>query len=849
MAQRHMPIRLFESSHSQRVAGSLLLAGVMLLLFGWLGWQGQSAAAEFPAAFSLAPHLVANRIYNSPAIVISQIYGGGGEPGAPYRYDFIELFNRGATTVNLAGWSVQYASARNIGWQVAELSGALAPGQYYLIRLATSGTAGQELPDPDAQGTAQINATAGRVALVSGVTPLSGLVACPNDPEAAGQIVDFVGYGSTVICAEGATAPAPSVSLATLRRTEGCAETDENGADFVTDAPRPRNTITPLAPCNGVTAPPADLIISTVTSGGPVTQTSNAALARLASLTQHPATSFINTQTTPLSVPARGVLTFFVTVRNNGAAAAANVIVANTLPDGFTNIIANNGALITGLTVTWPVVPLLPRGASVSFSVTATAPDQAVLSFNRARCTSDTYDPDAVNNRSLTQVAVLAGARFSAQDIQVGLIDPQACQTSFTLQVQLTNTGFSPQPDTTDSEFLTNLPPELTVNSCSATKGRCRTNSASQSARWDGSINVNETVTITISMRLKTVPPNSLLPFCVTGTVKFDSDNDGLNDSSTSGTVCGEYGCSDVSLSKPLPASSENSAQKPGSVLIYNLYTSSTTNPARENTRLSLTNTNSSQQAFVHLFFVNGNTCEVSDVFVCLTANQTVSFLASDMDPGVTGYLVAVAVNQVFGCPISFNHLIGNADLKLSTGQTATLGAESFTALVENPVPCDQNVIRADLLFDGVHYNRAPRTLAIPNLASVQEGNSTFIVLNRIGGELDNQVAPLGSLAGYVYNDVEQQFSFSAQGGCQLRQYLSNTFPRTSPRFDQIIPKGQTGWLKIWAGADYGILGAAITFNANSSALATPVIGGQNMHKLTFTGAASFTMPIIKPRC
>jgi uncharacterized protein len=31
----------------------------------------------------------------SPDIVISQVYGGGGNSGAQYTHDFVELFNRG----------------------------------------------------------------------------------------------------------------------------------------------------------------------------------------------------------------------------------------------------------------------------------------------------------------------------------------------------------------------------------------------------------------------------------------------------------------------------------------------------------------------------------------------------------------------------------------------------------------------------------------------------------------------------------------------------------------------------------------------------------------------------------
>ena len=87
-------------------------------------------------------------------VVISQVYGGGGNAGATLTHDFVELFNRGSNPVNLTGWSVQYTSATGTGtWQVTPLSGFIAPGHYYLVQQAqgTGGTA--PLPAPDATGT------------------------------------------------------------------------------------------------------------------------------------------------------------------------------------------------------------------------------------------------------------------------------------------------------------------------------------------------------------------------------------------------------------------------------------------------------------------------------------------------------------------------------------------------------------------------------------------------------------------------------------------------------------------------------------------------------------------------
>src|SRR2546421_9323 len=70
----------------------------------------------------------------SNTVVISQVYGGGGNAGATFKNDFIELFNRGNTAVNLSGWSVQYAAAGSTSWSVTNLVGTIQPGKYYLVQ-------------------------------------------------------------------------------------------------------------------------------------------------------------------------------------------------------------------------------------------------------------------------------------------------------------------------------------------------------------------------------------------------------------------------------------------------------------------------------------------------------------------------------------------------------------------------------------------------------------------------------------------------------------------------------------------------------------------------------------------
>ncbi|MFI9572703.1 ExeM/NucH family extracellular endonuclease [Microbispora rosea] len=192
------------------------------------------------------------------AVVISQVYGGGGNSGAPYTNDYVELFNRGAAAISLDGWSLQYTSATGTGQfgsQKQNLSGSLAPGQYHLIQLSAGSTPSGALPSADTVGALSLSATAGKVALVRSTTGL----ACnggssPCTPEQAAQIADLVGYGTANFFEGPAAAPGLSNSTAAVRAGGGCADTDDNAADFTAGAPAPRNTATPPAPC-GVASP------------------------------------------------------------------------------------------------------------------------------------------------------------------------------------------------------------------------------------------------------------------------------------------------------------------------------------------------------------------------------------------------------------------------------------------------------------------------------------------------------------------------------------------------------------------------------------------------------------------
>jgi hypothetical protein len=289
------------------------------------------------------------------------------------------------------------------------------------------------------------------------------------------------------------------------------------------------------------------------------------------------------------------------------------------------------------------------------------------------------------------------------------------------------------------------------------------------------------------------------------------------------------------------------SDQRAGSVLVYNLYSSIASSPNLENTRINLTNTNDKESVAVHLFFVDGNSCSVADAAICLTPNQTASFLASDIDPGVMGYIVAVAVDSS-GCPRSFNFLIGDEYVKLASGHAANFGAEAFAAGT-NCDECKSTDTTTTLKFDGITRSLAPRVLALNNIPSPADGNSTLLVVNRLGGDLSASASTLGSLFGILYDDAENAFSFTVSGRCQLKSLLSNSFPRTTPRFTDVIPAGRSGWMKLWTAADAAILGAAINFNPNAISDPGAFNQGHNLHILTLTDTARLTIPVFPPPC
>ncbi len=1067
----------------------------------------------------------------SAGLVISQVYGGGGNSGSTFRNDFIELFNRGSAPITMTNWSVQYATATGSTWTVAgPLNGTLQPGQYWLIQLAAGGGGTTNLPTPDfTDTTLNLSATAGKVALVNNTTALSGT--CPS----GANIIDFVGYGATANCSEATPTAAPSATNAILRKTNGCTETDNNAADFMTGAANPRNSATTKAPCvpptisindpmimegnggiqtltftvtlsyalaagnvtfnyatmdgtattgnndyvatamNGVTitagnttaqinvtingdiaVEPDETVLVNLTnvSGATVAKSQGTGTIKNDDVALIPPTATVSgggaicpggtatiqatltgampwnitwsdgvTQTGVTTSPATRTVspamttTYTVTAISdmnfaNGTSSGSATVLVNANPDatisapssvcanatGNTASVSDAGAgamytwSITGGTITagqgtrsltWtaggagtamlsvtvknsngcssqttksvtinsataitapPQALTVCAGQSATFSVSATGtnltyqwrksnsnianetnamftipavttadagsysvvvtgacgtvtstavsltvntaptvtnqPDNQVVAPGAAPSFTATASGTAPitrqwqvstdNGMTWTNImgataatltlpaATLAdnGKQYRVQftnacgtvnsnaalltvlPVSAEIIDPLVCigdGTTLNVRAQITNTGAV----AVNGVFRAQLEPGLVTrnSSCVITGGGTCSFTGDDRVRWSGPIAPNQTITIDYQVQIAPGAANGA-ELCINSTFEFNGGE------VATVRACTRITCGGLGGPGFLPPEAAPSNTKPGSVLFFNFYSSDISKPQLENTRFNITNTDAARSVIVHLFFVNADDCRVADTFICMTPNQTVSFLASEYDPGVQGFLVAVAVDAQRGCPINFNHLIGSEFFKLQSGHAANLGAIAIAALPGGPMACDPTDTTARLDFDGTDYNRVPRALAVDNIQSPLDGNSTLLILNRVGGNFSTGTATrLGDLLGLVYDDKEKGYSFTFDpSGCQYVNRLINGTPRISPPLTTVIPRGHTGWLRLQHVTNAAMLGAVVSFHPNG------FNQGHNLHALTYTDA-SITIPTFPPSC
>ncbi len=224
-----VPALVFGTSYRYRVTTALASA----------------TGSSFPATFTLADVFTtgADTTVCPTTLLISQVYGAGGNAGATYTNDFIEIHNPTAAAISVAGWSVQYASAAGTTWATTALSGSIPAGGYYLVQQA-GGTVGLPMPTANATGSIAMAAASGKVALVNSTVALTG--ACPT----AASLIDFLNFGTSATCAGIPNTPNLSPTTAAIRLNGGNKDTGANDVDFIVATPTPRNAASAANICS-----------------------------------------------------------------------------------------------------------------------------------------------------------------------------------------------------------------------------------------------------------------------------------------------------------------------------------------------------------------------------------------------------------------------------------------------------------------------------------------------------------------------------------------------------------------------------------------------------------------------
>ena len=166
----------------------------------------------------------------APRIVINEVYGGGGNTGAAYDNDFVELYNPTPTPIDVTGWVLEQRSARDGLGGTAQLTGVVPAGGYFLIQGGGGAQVSQPLPTPDARAEFNFGAREAIAVLTN----------------TNGETVDLLGWGDAQR-AEETAAPATTNSTSVQRVAPG-QDTNNNAADFITATPNPQNSSGQSAP-------------------------------------------------------------------------------------------------------------------------------------------------------------------------------------------------------------------------------------------------------------------------------------------------------------------------------------------------------------------------------------------------------------------------------------------------------------------------------------------------------------------------------------------------------------------------------------------------------------------------
>ncbi len=265
------------------------------------------------------------------------------------------------------------------------------------------------------------------------------------------------------------------------------------------------------------------------------------------------------------TVPSGGLVTYTLTVTNNGPSTAAQATFLDLLPAGesFVSAVVPPGAncALQGLAVTCTTVGPLQPGDTLSGSITLQAapslPAGTALT-NTASVSSPTSDPNLSNNSAPVTVTTTTSADISVTKTIVP--DPIVAGGTATYNITVVDHGPSDAQAVTAADTV---PAGLTVTDASPSQGTCSISGQTVTCAI-GTMAADSTVTIAVSV---SVPASATGPFANTATASSATTPDPDLSNNTSSINTNVTAQADLRMIKTASAATVNA----GSGLTYTL--------------------------------------------------------------------------------------------------------------------------------------------------------------------------------------------------------------------------------------------------------------------------------------
>jgi uncharacterized repeat protein (TIGR01451 family) len=236
------------------------------------------------------------------------------------------------------------------------------------------------------------------------------------------------------------------------------------------------------------------------------------------------------------AVTAGGSTTYTITASNAGPSNATGATVADTFPASltctWTCVGAGGGTCTASGSGNLNDTVNLPAGGSVTYTASCNISASATGTLSNTATVAapaGVTDPNPGNNSATDSDTVNAAPGAVVTGTKTVSAGPYTVGGTITYTVTLTNSGTGAQADNPGNEFTDVLPATLALVSATASSGNAVATTGANTVTWNGAIPASGSVTITITATI--LPAASGQTVSNQGSISYDSDGNGTNDS------------------------------------------------------------------------------------------------------------------------------------------------------------------------------------------------------------------------------------------------------------------------------------------------------------------------------